>query len=45
MKTERPRVADDHHQSQVAASLRLSEAKLASQMGMKTFLPKPYTAE
>src|SRR5262245_10860110 len=29
MKTEKPPVADDQHQSQIAASLRLSEAKLA----------------
>src|SRR6266545_4028977 len=29
MKTEKPLVADDQHQSQIAASLRLSEAKLA----------------
>jgi PAS domain S-box-containing protein len=30
MGTEKPLVADDQHQSQIAASLRLSEAKLAS---------------
>src|SRR5262245_57608075 len=29
METEKPPVADDQHQSQIAASLRLSEAKLA----------------
>jgi PAS domain S-box-containing protein len=29
METENPPVADDQHQSQIAASLRLSEAKLA----------------
>jgi PAS domain S-box-containing protein len=29
MKTEKPPVADDQHHSQIAASLRLSEAKLA----------------
>ena len=29
MKTKEPPVADDQHQSQIAASLRLSEAKLA----------------
>jgi PAS domain S-box-containing protein len=29
MKNEKPPVADDQHQSQIAASLRLSEAKLA----------------
>ena len=29
MKTDEPPVADDQHQSQIAASLRLSEAKLA----------------
>ncbi|HEY7184225.1 MAG TPA: PAS domain S-box protein, partial [Blastocatellia bacterium] len=29
METEKPTVADDQHQSQIAASLRLSEAKLA----------------
>ena len=29
METEKPPVADDQHQLQIAASLRLSEAKLA----------------
>jgi PAS domain-containing protein len=29
MKTKEPTVADDRHQAQIAASLRLSEAKLA----------------
>jgi hypothetical protein len=30
MKTEKPPVAEDQHQSQIVASLRLSEAKLAA---------------